>query len=703
MNQRATPQEIATLRCRELALAALGALLPSQPLADDAPPEARFLRDAVLRAGPHAQGPALLAAVQASPSPRDAPLLRAVATLRLGPADLLAAALVAAVEEDPVVGRVIAWLQAPQAQPRPTLGLLARALAPLCSATAASQAVTGAERDPDAAETDALYALAGGAAVRSGLLELDDEHCPLCERTVRMAAPLAAALAGVDTDGPRTLGHVPAGDDAGWVESLPELREAADRWAARLAATPRATLVLRSAHAAEARGFATALAARLGQRAVWFDSDRAAPELPTGIEAWLAITQRLPVFVLQAGPGEVLALPTWAAHAGPVLAIVGLDGGVKRASAAVADWRIPAPGPQARAGLWRDGLGRDGLTAVNGLTGSPNEPLDDAIAQAAHRYRAGYGQITEHAQLTRMLSAGLAPAMLPQALAQAATMTSAGRALDALAMALAEPVSDDALVVSGPVRDELQRALQRCRHREQLHATLGAAARTRACDGVRLLLTGASGTGKSLAAQWLATQLGLPIYRVDLSAMLSKWIGDTEKHLAELLGRAEHADVVLLFDEADTLFGKRTEIATANDRFANAQTNYLLQRIESHAGIVVLTSNSRQRFDPAFVRRLDFIIDFGTPDAQARRALWAAHLGPVHMKSADAGEATGIDATALNRLAALADLAGGHIRNAVLAAAASAQARGDAIAFDDVAAGVRGEYRKLGRTPPLEL
>jgi len=150
---------------------------------------------------------------------------------------------------------------------------------------------------------------------------------------------------------------------------------------------------------------------------------------------------------------------------------------------------------------------------------------------------------------------------------------------------------------------------------------------------------------------------------------------------------------VLLFDEADTLFGKRTEVASANDRFANAQTNYLLQRIETHAGIVVLTANSRSRFDPAFARRLDFIIDFSAPDAQARRELWHAHLG----------EAGDIDAAQINRLAALADFSGGHIRNAVLAAAASAGARGGPIVFGDIAAGVRGEYRKLGRTPPLEL
>jgi SpoVK/Ycf46/Vps4 family AAA+-type ATPase len=270
-------------------------------------------------------------------------------------------------------------------------------------------------------------------------------------------------------------------------------------------------------------------------------------------------------------------------------------------------------------------------------------------------------------------------------------MGSGCRTLDGLALALPEPVPDEALVLGAATAAELQRALQRCAQREQLHTGLGHAARTRASDGVRLLFTGASGTGKSLAAQWLASRLGLPVQRVDLAATMSKWIGETEKNLSALLARAEHADVVLLFDEADALFGKRTEVANGNDRFANAQTNFLLQRIESHSGIIVLTSNSRTRFDPAFVRRLDAIIDFPPPDAQARRGLWAAHLG-------EAGHA--LDPADLNRLAAGADLPGGHIRNAVLAAQAHARASAQPLAFHDLVSALQAEYRKLGRTAP---
>ena len=192
---------------------------------------------------------------------------------------------------------------------------------------------------------------------------------------------------------------------------------------------------------------------------------------------------------------------------------------------------------------------------------------------------------------------------------------------------------------------------------------------------------------------WLATRIGLPLYRVDLASVTSKYIGETEKNLALLFARAEQAEVVLLFDEADALFGKRTEGREANDRFANAQTNYLLQRIESFEGIALLTSNTRARFDSAFTRRLDAIIEFPVPTAEERRSLWLAHLGDQH----------GIDATELNRLASSCDLAGGHIRNAVLAAAAQTRQSGGSIRCEDVRQAIAAEYRKLGKPPPQRL
>src|SRR5690606_10867649 len=183
--------------------------------------------------------------------------------------------------------------------------------------------------------------------------------------------------------------------------------------------------------------------------------------------------------------------------------------------------------------------------------------------------------------------------------------------------------------------------------REGVVEHLGPAARTRHRPGVRALLYGPSGTGKTLAVGWLATRLGLPLYRVDLASVTSKYIGETEKNLSQLFARAEHAEVVLMFDEADALFGKRTDVKDSNDRYANAQTNYLLQRIESFEGIAVLTGNGRARFDSAFARRLDAIIEFPLPAPEERRALWLAHVGDGHRLSP--GD--------LNRLAAGCELA----------------------------------------------
>jgi SpoVK/Ycf46/Vps4 family AAA+-type ATPase len=243
------------------------------------------------------------------------------------------------------------------------------------------------------------------------------------------------------------------------------------------------------------------------------------------------------------------------------------------------------------------------------------------------------------------------------------------------------------------LREELNRLLLRCRGREGLADKLGASASAKYRPGFRALFTGPSGTGKTLASGWLATRLGLPLYRVDLAAVTSKYIGETEKNLAQLLARAEHSEVILLFDEADSMFGKRTEVKESNDRFANAQTNYLLQRIESFDGIVFLTSNNRSRFDPAFFRRLDAIVDFPVPGPMERRLLWQSHLGNDHTLSQ----------RELNQLSASADLLGGSIRNAVFTAAVLARSEGRKIEFSDILQALADEYRKLSRQVPTEL
>ena len=148
----------------------------------------------------------------------------------------------------------------------------------------------------------------------------------------------------------------------------------------------------------------------------------------------------------------------------------------------------------------------------------------------------------------------------------------------------------------------------------------------RGARGVRMLFAGPPGTGKTLSAEVLANALNVDLLLVDLSRVVSKWIGETEKNLAEVFDTAERAKAVLLFDEADALFGKRTDVSDAHDRYANLETAYLLSRLERFDGLAILSTNLRHNIDPAFTRRLEFVIEFDEPGREQRFALWRCHL-----------------------------------------------------------------------------
>jgi len=209
--------------------------------------------------------------------------------------------------------------------------------------------------------------------------------------------------------------------------------------------------------------------------------------------------------------------------------------------------------------------------------------------------------------------------------------------------------------------------------------------------GVRALLSGPPGTGKTLSAEITAAELGLDLLVVDLSALVSKWIGETEKNIAEVFGAAEYSQAVLFFDEADAIFGKRTEAGDAQARWANLETAYLLSRIDTYEGLVLLASNLRTNIDQAFVRRLDVIVEFDEPGPVEREALWRAHLPP------DAPLAADVD---LAQLAGLYPITGGVIRNAALAAAFHTAGRGGVIGQRALIEAIRREYQKAGRSFP---
>ena len=172
----------------------------------------------------------------------------------------------------------------------------------------------------------------------------------------------------------------------------------------------------------------------------------------------------------------------------------------------------------------------------------------------------------------------------------------------------------DDLVIPNHLKDSLRRFVFEAKERKQLWEQQNVRNLSPKVKGLMCLFTGESGTGKTMASEVLANELNLDLYRIDLSQVVSKYIGETEKNLKQLLARAESMDVLLLFDEADALFGKRTEVKDAHDRYANTDTNYLLQAIENYRGIVILASNKKENIDEAFLRRLRYVIDFPWPE-----------------------------------------------------------------------------------------
>ena len=591
------------------------------------------------------------------PAAADVPLLDLAQELGLSLPEILAVALAAAVEDDLATGRIVAHLQSPLAGSRPTLGLLAACLDPL------SRAGGGAPL---------IDLLLNGPAVRCGLLTVPAEGGPLPERTVSVPFHLGFALRDRDAAVPgATIG-------LGWMPEVPlppSLLAEAERHAAGLGAAPRRSLIVRTGTPAEGRSAAAAIAEALGLRPLFIETDKTA-----GFGPWCLLRGLLPVFCVDPGPGERKILPALPGYTGPVLALCGPDGSIELTGTSPLSWTLPVPPRDERRALWRRALGDDG-------------EIETLAADLARHHRHGSGRIATLGRLA-LHRCRLAGRDLPtRADVAAAAWSGDGTGLDSLAQPLPDPIPDEALVVPEPLRQELRLFLLRCQGRDGLVEGLGVSARARYRPGVRGLFTGPSGTGKTLAAGWLATRLGIPLYRVDLAAVTSKDIGETEKNLAQLLARAEQAEVLLLFDEADSLFGKRTDIKDSNDRFANAQTNYLLQRLESWDGIALLTSNSRSRFDPAFMRRLDGILDFPLPGPEERRLLWSSHLGESHR----------LPPSEISKLAALADLGGGHIRNAVLAAAVLARSEERPIETGDILLGLIAEYRKLGKQIPLEL
>lgn len=315
--------------------------------------------------------------------------------------------------------------------------------------------------------------------------------------------------------------------------------------------------------------------------------------------------------------------------------------------------------------------------------GSSASTLNGTLDLLAAQFRLGAQSIQQIATQARAQSTdGNADG---QTLLQACRSISRER-LDDLAQRLQVPVEWDDLVLPGPEKMALRQIAAQVRQRLKVYDTWGYGARSGSGLGITALFCGDSGTGKTLAAQVMAHELGLDLYRVDLSSVVSKYIGETEKNLKRVFDAAEDSGAVLLFDEADALFGKRSDVKDSHDRYANIEVGYLLQRMEGYRGLAILTTNMRTALDKSFLRRLRFVVQFPFPDARQREEIWRRSF-PARAPTRD------ID----HRRLAQANLAGGNIRNIVLNAAFLAAEENTPLCMGHLLQAARGEAQKIER------
>jgi hypothetical protein len=596
--------------------------------------------------------------------PGHLPLAELAAYPGIGRAGRLAFMAAGMVEEDSRFGTVIAELLAPLPHRRPTLELLGQL----------------ASVDPIPGNGDAWAVCRG--LVEDGFLIAADRDAPRSEWVLRVPPLLWDAARDQF-----------ARESASWFrftpdDALPEFAELVqpEELLERLARLPslltegRArTVVLRAGPGAEPEPALGAVARACGRRLLAVEGTVLEDEQRVALLGPLCtLAHALPVIAYDLTPGQSAQLPFFGGYQGPAGVILGLEGGLsERAAVGAVTLVLPAPRAALREQSWRHAL--DG------------RPVRDLPA-IAERFQLAGGFIRRAAAVASAHAGLEGREEVRMADVQEATRVLNRQLLDTLADRLETRGSWDDLVASEATRQKLLELDARCRHRERLLDRLGRGFGVGLNRGVRVLFTGASGTGKTMAARILGAVLDLDVYRVDLAAVINKYIGETEKNLHRVLSRAEALDVVLLLDEGDALLGSRTEVRSANDRYANLETNYLLQRLESYQGIVVVTTNLGDNIDTAFQRRMDVVVPFFPPQPDERRRILELHLPPDHT----------VDPDFLERVTAACQMTGGQLRNAALHAALLALEGGlEAVGTPHLEDAFRSEYRKAGAAYPL--
>ena len=336
--------------------------------------------------------------------------------------------------------------------------------------------------------------------------------------------------------------------------------------------------------------------------------------------------------------------------------------------------RVPRPSPDERARIWRHNLSADvpGELATN----------------LARRYFLTGGQIVAAARCAVSLAASR-----PHGLPTPTDLATQARAqlkddVSSLASRVEQTMTWDDVVLPDEVISQYREILSYARNQGKIFDDWGFYRKLGYGRGLSVLLTGSPGTGKTMLAEILAGELGVDLYKIDLSQVQSKFIGETEKHLSRLFDYAAETGAALLFDEADSLFAKRTQVKSSVDRYANLNVNYLLQRIEAFAGVTVLTTNLKSSLDPALLRRIRFTVEVPAPDIAGRGRLWKSMIPPE--------TPTTLKAPDFKWLAANFELSGGHIKNAVVRAAISAAEHDQALGLDHLRDAATWTCRELG-------
>ncbi|WP_405956566.1 AAA family ATPase [Streptomyces phaeochromogenes] len=381
----------------------------------------------------------------------------------------------------------------------------------------------------------------------------------------------------------------------------------------------------------------------------------------------------------QARPRLALLLSALAAHPGPAFLAgnTAWEPSDPPRDMTFVRLEFPAPGYPERLRLWE-----------TALDGTDRSALD--LAALSGKFRLTGGQIQDAAATARNLAharAPDAPRMTQDDLYTACRLQS-NRKLAELAQRITPHYSWDDIVLPADRMEQLREVADQVRYRALVYESWGFERKLANGRGLAVLFSGPSGTGKTMAADVLAHELGLDLYKIDLSTVVSKYIGETEKNLSRIFAEAATSNAVLFFDEADAMFGKRSQVRDAHDKYANLETSYLLQRMEQHEGVVVLATNLRKNLDDAFIRRLHVTIDFPVPGVEERRRIWEK-VWPKEVPLDG-----GLDPDLLARQI---DLPGGNIRNIALAGAFLAAADGGVVTMEHLLRATRREYQKMGK------